>query len=98
VMSGECWPNKPVVIAPQFVIARYRLDFLVALRAKDYRRLVAIECDGRDYHSLVEDVERDKHRDEYLKSFGIRTLRYTGSWIYKMGHKSADEVPGILLG
>lgn len=91
VMNGEPWPVKPVVIVPQFVISRYRLDFLVVVS----KTMIAIECDGRDHHTNLIDRARDHGRDQYLKALGIKTLRYTGSWITRNQWKVADEIAAI---
>jgi very-short-patch-repair endonuclease len=96
VMSGEAWPNSPVVIAPQFVIARFRLDFLVSIESTAGRHLLAVECDGAAHHEGITDRRQDAERDEYLDRIGIRTLRLTGKWIYRNQWKVADELVAII--
>jgi very-short-patch-repair endonuclease len=97
VMSGEQWPVSPVVIAPQFVIARYRLDFLVSVQTKDGHYHFAVECDGAQHHSNQRDIARDEARDTYLQRLNIFTYRVSGSWIYKHGWRIADELAHICL-
>lgn len=93
VSSGEPWPDSLVVIVPQFVIAKYRLDFLICVNGQRLNRaLIAIECDGKDYHSSREQIERDAERERYLVNFGIATLRYGGSDIYRMGGELSKEL------
>lgn len=97
VMSGEEWPTSGIVIVPQFVIARYRLDFLVAIYGDDELPvLIAVECDGADHHSDVADRQRDADRDAYLRRIGIKTLRIKGKWIYKNQWRVADELAAII--
>lgn len=91
VYGGEPFPDHPVVIAPQFTIARYRLDFLVSVKIGKRQTLYAIECDGRDYHSSIEQREADGLRDAYLAGLGIVTLRYSGQWIFRNRSHAADE-------
>jgi hypothetical protein len=91
VYSGEPFPDHPVVIAPQFTIARYRLDFLVSVKTAQGQALYAIECDGKDYHSSIEQLAADKLRDDYLAALGIVTLRYSGQWIHRNKSRAADE-------
>lgn len=43
--------------------------------------LFAVECDGRDYHTQYEQIQRDKARDRILTSLGLTTIRFTGSEI-----------------
>lgn len=89
IKSGDPFPGGPVVIVPQFVIARYRLDFFVMVN----RNLkFAVECDGAAYHSERIDRIRDAARDDYLEALGIHTIRYSGSWIKKNSWKVADEI------
>jgi very-short-patch-repair endonuclease len=95
IRDGSAWPHYPVVIAPQFTIARYRLDFAVQINDGEFRQLIAVECDGADHHASIEDREKDKNRDAYLLALGIPTIRYTGQWIYRNGYKVADEIAAI---
>ena len=96
IQSGDPWPDRPVVIAPQFNIARYRLDFLVHIQTASGIRQIAVECDGRQYHSNIQDRQNDADRDAYLAALGIKTIRYTGSWIYKNASRVADEISCII--
>lgn len=90
--SGEPWPNKNIVIVPQFAFARYRLDFLVTVG----KRWLAVECDGADYHALPAQRIRDRNRDDYLRDLGIPTIRYSGTWLKRNGAKIADEIEAVL--
>lgn len=96
VQSGEGWPEKPVVVVPQFVIAKYRLDFLVAIKHGEKQDWFAVECDGADFHSNKQARQRDTGRDDYLRALGIRTVRYSGSWIIRNSWKVADEIAAIV--
>lgn len=96
-MSGDAWPNKAVVICPQFVIGRYRLDFLVQVMAADGQlHRFAVETDGAEFHSSIQARARDAARDEYLKALGIRTVRYSGSQVNRLSHKLAHEIAVII--
>jgi very-short-patch-repair endonuclease len=61
---------------PQVKIGPYRVDYLLDTK---YKKIV-IEADGAEYHK---DKERDRVRDEYLRSKDYTVLRFTGSEIYK---------------
>jgi hypothetical protein len=58
---------------PQFPVGKFFVDFGNPV-AK-----VALECDGKEFHSAVKDAERDK----VLRSMGWRVIRVTGSRCYK---------------
>jgi hypothetical protein len=70
-------PRGGVVVVPQFAFARFRVDFALVGRHGPHTKIVAIECDGEDFH----DPMRDKARDAYLKSWGIDTIRANGASI-----------------
>lgn len=72
----------------QFKVGPYRIDLAFP------EHLIAIECDGREWHLLEEQISRDKKRDEYLRSLGWRVIRISGSEIYK----KADEIIGVITG
>ena len=40
---------------------------------------LALELDGRPYHTVVEDIERDRRKDTWLQASGKRILRVTDS-------------------
>ncbi len=73
---------------PQFKIGMYRID----LAFPD--RLLAIECDGKKWHSSKEQKERDEKRDNYLRKQGWKVIRISGSDIYR----KADEIIGLMVG
>ena len=51
-------------------------------------RVIAIECDGKEWHAKSESqVTADKRRDRELLERGIATVRFSGSEL----HKNADE-------
>jgi hypothetical protein len=38
---------------------------------------VALELDGRDYHTAVQEMERDRLKDTKLQIMGIKPMRVT---------------------
>ncbi|MGD6879291.1 endonuclease domain-containing protein [Bacillus infantis] len=50
---------------------------------------IAIECDGREFHSSPEAKKRDRRKDAYLRKNGWIVLRFTGKQINK-------ELPKVL--
>lgn len=71
----------------EFRIGPYRIDI-----AFPTVRL-AIECDGRDYHTSPADRERDQNRDDYLAKLGWRVKRFRGRDIYH----AVDECARVVL-
>ncbi|GGE61619.1 endonuclease domain-containing protein [Priestia taiwanensis] len=50
---------------------------------------LAIECDGKAYHSTPEQKAHDSKKNHYLRSQGWTVLRFTGSKIH-------NDLPGVL--
>jgi len=71
----------------------YRLDFLFKLCLRGDYRLLAVECDGHDFHERTkEQAARDRSRDRVLLEAGLPVVRFTGSEIYRNPQRCADEV------
>lgn len=87
--------HYPVQIIPQVTFGPYRVDFLFDIGE---RGLIAVECDGAEYH---QDKARDKARDEHLKQhFNVGVLRAEGRFIWRnneTAHFFADVVRARLL-
>jgi hypothetical protein len=59
--------------------------------------LIAVECDGHDYHERTkEQAKRDRSRDRRLSMLGFRVARFTGSEIYRNPSRCAEEVTGLV--
>lgn len=64
--------SLPVTVNRQKVIGDYIVDFYIASSK------IVIELDGSQHYEDV-GMEKDKKRDEFLNSLGIRVLRYSNS-------------------
>jgi very-short-patch-repair endonuclease len=54
---------------------------------------IAIECDGKDFHSSPAQKKYDRKRSAYLYRHGYRSvLRFTGSEINTNVNKCADKI------
>jgi very-short-patch-repair endonuclease len=71
-------------IRTQVPCGRYSID--IALPAYH----MAIECDGKAYHSTPEQKAHDKRKDIYLRKNGWKVLRFSGSRINR-------DLKGILI-
>lgn len=68
-------PKGDIVVIPQFAFIRYRFDFGIIAEAETQRKIVAVECDGEEWHK---DAMKDHRRDAYLAGFGIDMFRFRG--------------------
>lgn len=82
-----------VLIAPQLELGFARLDFAVMANTMSGRALVAVECDGQEFH----DARADKIRDFWVLEAGITTVRLTGSEIHNSPRDAARKVAHALL-
>ncbi len=74
-------------------VESYRIDLIV----KCSHGLIAIECDGHDWHDRTkQQAAYDRARDRWMLKNGVATLRFTGSEIFHSAEKCASEVMDIL--
>jgi very-short-patch-repair endonuclease len=72
----------------QFQVGSYRIDLALP------EQMIAIECDGKEWHSSPEQADRDTTREEYLKSQGWRVIRFSGSDLYQDALRIAEVIAG----
>ena len=66
--------NNGYKVRAQVPCGRYKIDLVIGD--------VAIECDGKKYHSSPERKARDRRKSAYLRKNGYRkVIRFTGSEI-----------------
>lgn len=75
---GKISPNT-VVLVPQYWLDRFRFDFAVYW---DEKPLLLIECDGREFHSTPEQIQRDAMKNKRCLALGIPLLRFAGKEIH----------------
>lgn len=84
----------PVRIEAQASIGDARFDFLMmVLLAPGADIMIAVECDGRDFHSS----DKDFYRDRNWNRAGIPTIRLTGSDINRAPRMAASRVAERIL-
>lgn len=66
----EFLKDLPVTVTRQKILGNYIVDFYIA------ECKIVIELDGSQHYE-DEGLKRDKIRDEFLGSLGIKVLRYT---------------------
>lgn len=89
--------GETIYVYQQAKVGNYRVDFLIhdcsfplELAAP---RWMIVECDGHDFHERTkEQARRDKKRDRFFQSLGVKVLRFTGSEIWADPAQCAEEV------
>jgi very-short-patch-repair endonuclease len=75
----------------------YIVDFLIeqdSVEDIDYK--LVVECDGYEYHSTKEQIQKDNDRDIALKTAGYDVVRFTGSQIFNTPMQCAAKVLNLL--
>lgn len=80
--------DLPYEVYTQVSCGSYRID--LALYTK--RGRIAIECDGKEFHSSFTQVKHDEKKDKYLKQKGWHVFRFSGSEIYRARKGCVDEI------
>lgn len=88
--------SNVILGASQVQVGKHRVDFLLGLamfREESPPYLLAVECDGHDFHEKTkQQAARDKRRDRDLAAMGVQTMRFTGSEIWRDPEGCANEV------
>lgn len=79
-------------VSTQVELGPYRID----LALPDAK--LAVECDGRDYHSTPGQIKKDQERDEYIHRLGWTVLRFPGSRIHGDLWGCVDDVMRVYEG
>lgn len=62
-------------VTTQVPCGKYHIDLAL------YGPRIAIECDGKTYHSSLEAKARDRRKNRYLKEQGWKVMRFSGRQI-----------------
>lgn len=73
-------------VTPQVHCGKYRIDLALVGYG------LAIECDGKAYHSSPSQKARDRRKDVYLNANGWNVRRFTGSEINRNLKKVLNEI------
>ena len=74
-LCRSLWINN-ILVDTQHKVGPYRLDMALP------NIKLAIECDGKAYHSSPAQKAKDKKRDSYLKTNGWTVVRVSGRQIH----------------
>lgn len=79
--------NRGYDVKCQYPCGKFRID----LALPQYR--IAIECDGKAYHSSPEQKKYDKRRTSYLRRHGWKSvIRFSGSEINRNPHACVSKI------
>jgi very-short-patch-repair endonuclease len=82
-------------IEPQKPVEKFIVDFVISVinERSGKRHLLAVECDGHDFHERTkEQARKDRSRDRRLQELGYTVYRFTGSEIHRDPIKCAETV------
>jgi very-short-patch-repair endonuclease len=77
-------------VHPQYKIGGFRIDFVVT---SDSGRKIAVECDGKGYHSSNEAYAHDMYRQKELEMMGFEVYRI---WSTRWWHDHKRELTQLL--
>ncbi len=75
-LASELTPYR-LTFDAQYQCGPYRLDFAIPVLS------IAIEIDGKAFHTTPKQRQHDAKKDTYLRNNGWRVFRFTGSEVYK---------------
>jgi hypothetical protein len=74
----------------QYPIGRYRVDFAIP------DEKIAIEIDGREFHSTADQLTKDARRQREIQSLGWTVIRFSGSEIYENAYICANKIRNLI--
>ena len=88
-------PRGDLIIAPQFPLGPYRLDFLIMGHDEaGNQKWLNVECDGEEYHHhdiTMAQYQADRERDKFVRACGIEVIRFRGTEIWRGANECAEE-------
>lgn len=90
-LASEPSPEaKGLLLVPQFKWAIYRSDW--AIYNPKTTGALLIECDGKEFHSTVNQISHDMRKDQAAHDRGFLTMRFSGSRIHRGADECAKEI------
>lgn len=81
-----------LTVRTQVRVGPYRADIMLSDKRGEYERRLIVECDGRDFHSSPEAIDRDRRRDRWFAANHIFVMRFSGSEIHRDARGCAAQV------
>lgn len=95
-MSDELDNAKSLSFVPQFKWSIYRSDW--AIYNPKTTGAMLLECDGKEFHSSVDQKAHDHKKDAAAHDRGYLTMRFTGSQIHRDADGCAQKVWDAVYG
>jgi very-short-patch-repair endonuclease len=80
------------VLRTQARVGPYRADVMLEDKRGEPARRLIIECDGREFHSSEEAIDRDRRRDRWFAANHIFVMRFSGVEITRDARGCAAQV------
>lgn len=88
--------NSTIRIRAQYQVEHYRYDFALIHPTLE-KALMFIECDGKEFHSSVEQLANDRAKERLAETIGAFVVRYSGSAIYYNSKDCAESAVRSLV-
>lgn len=99
-IKGEVTEGSGIFIFPQYLIGKYRVDFLLTqngISPTEQLSPVVVELDGHDFHDKDKNQRAyEKSRDRFLVKAGYKVLHFTGSEVVADPYKVAFEALSLM--
>jgi len=106
IKDGDEPQGEGMFLYPQKEMPPYRPDFYIeaigyGLSPKvwppKFKTALIIECDGKEFHSSEEQIQKDAARDKFFAEKNIKTMRYGGAEIYQASGQIVHGIYNELL-
>ena len=85
---------QPQFIEKKYPLGGYRIDFVI--KDKENNPIIAIECDGTDWHNTEEAYIYDIHRQNIIEGMGLKYHRiWSRNWFPNPNHAAFELVAMI---
>lgn len=80
----EALTARGMPLIPQYGVSQYRIDFAAKHPRREGQFVLAIECDGANYHSSPTARDRDRLRQQHLEALGWHFHRiWSTDWFFR---------------
>lgn len=80
----------PIKLVAQHKLSGFRYDF--AIKTGDGKLLLAIECDGKEFHSSPDQQANDQAKNSAIWAADAAMFRFSGSEIFRDDNRCAADI------
>jgi|GEM_PF-5533950 len=75
------------------------IDFVIKAKSRTGKLIhnFAIECDGHEFHSTKEQLQKDNIRSRFLTKHDFRIIRYNGKEIFNMTDQTIIDLENVMF-